>query len=135
MREGVHFNEQFVCERPSVPVTIRSFRQRAGAVFMLRSKALDEFAIRGQWIDGRGHLLFIGSPWVDSLEGLYASGLRLKDFGAHESVSDYLFLLQLRDQALRDAKDLHERALAKQKELEAAHAELLHQAGHDPACR
>lgn len=119
LADGVSF------DRPAVPVELEAIRQSSNTVFVLRTRS--GLRLRGQWLATSGQHLFVGSPMVHSLEELTAAGLSLADFAAHDPVTDYLFLLQTRDQALRDTRELHDQALRKQRALEEAHRSLLEQ--------
>ena len=72
--------------------------------------------LRGQMLEltpgQRG--IFLGSPWITDLAMLERAGLSLGDFPLHDSISDFLLLLQTKATALADAAELA-RALAQER--------------------
>ena len=68
------------------------------------------FSIRGQIESLKtGHeLLFIGSPWFDSIENVNNAGLNLHDFAHHDTLTDMLHLLKTQEITNQDLKHLLE---------------------------
>jgi two-component system cell cycle sensor histidine kinase PleC len=55
---------------------------------------------------GSDTLAFLGSPWITSLDQLPRLGLTVSDFAIHDSIADFLFLIQAQKTALEDASQL-----------------------------
>jgi len=65
-------------------------------------------------------VVFLGQPWVTAPGELSTLGIGMSDFPAHTAVAEYLMLLQVRDQALRDAKTISKRLKEKTADLRVA---------------
>jgi len=78
--------------------------------------------LRGQFVaqEDPPVLFFLASPWVTSVEQLNGFGLNLRDFPAHDSTADYLFLLRARDVGLAETKLLSERLRQQSVDLQRA---------------
>ena len=61
---------------------------------------------RGQSLRAGERLIFLGTPWFIDPAELAPAGLSLDDFAPHDSLIDYLTLLQTKNTALRDANNL-----------------------------
>ena len=61
---------------------------------------------RGQLIQTSNSIIFLGTPWVTSLEALQGTNLKFSDFAAHDPISDFLILLRTSSTSLKDAKEL-----------------------------
>ncbi len=59
-------------------------------------------------LDDREQLLFVGTPCLLQLEDLKLLGLKINDFPLHDSLVDFLFLLQARNVALAESQELNE---------------------------
>lgn len=58
-------------------------------------------------LDEREQLLFVGTPCLLQLEDLKSLGLKINDFPLHDSLVDFLFLLQARNVALTESQKLN----------------------------
>jgi len=79
--------------------------------------------LRGQLLEAGTSALFLGSPWVTSLDALTGLGLRLNDFSAADPVTDLLMLFGAQTSALADAQQLATqlREAAQRQEHQATH--------------
>ncbi len=59
-------------------------------------------------LDETDQLLFVGTPCLLQLEDLRSLGLKINDFPLHDSLVDFLFLLQARNVALAESQQLNE---------------------------
>ncbi len=59
-------------------------------------------------LDEKEQLLFVGTPCLLQLEDLKSLGLKINDFPLHDSLVDFLFLLQARNVALTESQQLNE---------------------------
>lgn len=73
---------------------------------------------RGQTLRTGDRLVFVGAPWVASPEELEPAGLTLDDFAPHDSITEYLTLLQEKHTALQDATGLSRDLRLAQQQLE-----------------
>lgn len=63
--------------------------------------------LRGQVVElGPGVGAFLCSPWITDFATLERAGLALSDFPLHDSITDFLLLLQTKATALADAAEL-----------------------------
>lgn len=77
--------------------------------------------MRGQMFrEGDERVYFAGSPWLEDLDALERSSLRLSDFAVHDASIDYVALMQGLNTSLADARELADRlALANRRAQEA----------------
>jgi PAS domain S-box-containing protein len=117
---GAVTNRHFQLIRPDVPWNIEALAL-PGTLFLLRHTALG-LLLRGEMRrlpDGRG-LLFLGSPWVTNLGELRDLGLSIRDFPIHDSISDFLFLIQSKNVTLAETERLAAAVSAQRVELRLA---------------
>ncbi len=131
---GDVWNGYFRIVTPNVPATYAAIREQCFTVFFVES--LDKrFKLKGQMLptehDGRQLLLVLASPVVREMSSVSGIGLSLKDFAIHDSVIDFLILLQTKTNSINDVKNMAERLKKEvaerreaQKDLQAANASL-----------
>ncbi|MCP9837028.1 response regulator [Cyanobium sp. N.Huapi 1H5] len=68
-------------------------------------------------LDAVEQLLFVGTPCLLQLEDLKSLGLKINDFPLHDSLVDFLFLLQARNVALSESQQLNDVLTAQRAEL------------------
>ena len=119
---------------PNVPPHFAAIREQCFTVFFVES--LDKrFKLKGQMLptvhEGRELVLFLASPVVREMSSVSSIGLSLKDFAIHDSVIDFLILLQTKTNTINDVKNMAERLKKEvaerreaQKDLQAANASL-----------
>ncbi|MEM7385123.1 MAG: ATP-binding protein [Verrucomicrobiota bacterium] len=81
--------------------------------------------IKGQVIvdrESEGSALFLGTLCLQSDAELKESGLTLSDFPIHDSVNDFLALLETKENMLRESSELQRRVVCKNNELSAREA-------------
>ncbi|MCP3916500.1 MAG: response regulator [bacterium] len=68
----------------------------------------NDLQLRGQMmpVPDEGHVVFLGTPWFDDTTQLEKIGVTLRDFAVHDSVADYVVLLQSTTRALENSRDL-----------------------------
>jgi len=117
---GDHLSEHLALQRPKIPLEFSALAENQGRLFVFKLTGAELF-LRGQItvVPNTDHeLLFLGSPWVDKLDVLVKHGISLSDYCAHDSAVDYLFLLQAKDAALREAAEAQERLREHRAQLE-----------------
>ncbi|BAB73978.1 response regulator [Anabaena sp. FACHB-709] len=102
-----YLGEHFQISRPKCLTSFEGICQQTRSLFILQAH-YQEIQLKGQMLnlESRDHLLFLGSPWITDIADLKNLGLKINDFPLHDSVSDYLFLLQAKNSALADAQKL-----------------------------
>lgn len=122
---GRHFFDLFKVTRPFVEnesfATLKSLQKQLVVIDSIIDGATN-FSIRGQIESLKtGHeLLFIGSPWFDSIENVNNAGLNLHDFAHHDTLTDMLHLLKTQEITNQDLKHLLETINKQKNELKEA---------------
>jgi signal transduction histidine kinase len=62
-------------------------------------------------------ILFVGSPWISDVTELNRFELKLSDFAIHESISDFLFLIQAQNNSIVDMNKLTTKLTVQKEEL------------------
>ncbi len=117
---GAKLSDQFSLERPGVQCSFDAIAQNLGSFFLLRSSAQEQLMLRGQMLPlpKQQAMLFLGSPWITEVSALKKLGLKLSDFAPHESIADFLFVLQAKTTSLSDASHLADRLAEANQSLE-----------------
>ena len=105
---GDSFSHHFRIQRPEGPLTFEAIQHHTQSVFLLNAISVEGLVLKGQMvpIEEEHVIVFLGSPWVTTVEDVAQLGLSLKDFAVHDSISDYLFLIQTQTTSLADASRL-----------------------------
>jgi signal transduction histidine kinase len=103
----VSFPDHFTVRRPALALNFDSLAEATPTIFLIEARARPELVLKGQFVpcDGGG-LAFVGSPWVTDLLALSRLGLTVSDFAIHDSIADFLVLIQAQKTALADAGQL-----------------------------
>jgi signal transduction histidine kinase len=102
------FTEHFTIRRPSVELEFDALGREGHTIFLLAAHQPQELVLKGQMVlqsDGDA-LAFLGTPWITSLDQLPRFGLTISDFAIHDSIADFLVLIQAQKTALDDASKL-----------------------------
>ena len=126
---GRYLAEGFEVIRPVLTVNVREIESHLENVFILKVKGEEEILIRGQFYRKESNefgaiLLFIGSPWISSLEDLKQCGLELSDFPPHHPLGDLLVLLQTERTNQQELRELAEKLRISGEELRRQNEEL-----------
>jgi signal transduction histidine kinase len=103
------FQAHFTVRRPSLlALDFESLAAESDTIFLLDARAPAGLVLKGQMmpLSGGQALAFLGSPWIISLDQLREFSLTVSDFAVHESIADFLVLLQAQKTALEDATKL-----------------------------
>jgi signal transduction histidine kinase/ActR/RegA family two-component response regulator len=110
LRTGDPLQAQFEIMRPP-----RAFErwdrhlERPRTIWVLRDPE-SGLRLRGQMLTtDDGCAYFAGSPWLEDLDALDRSNLRLSDFAVHDASIDYVALMQGLHTSLQDARELADR--------------------------
>ena len=102
---GSRLDEHTGLLSPKVSFTYDSLERQQHALILLRTR--NNVTLRGQVVATEADVLvFVGSPWIADPALLEETGVTLSDFALHDSVADYMFLLQAQTTALQDARRL-----------------------------
>lgn len=99
---GSQFTECFQINRPIMQAAdFAAISKQSRSIFILKS--LDsEMILKGQMVpvDEGEVIFFLGSPIITEISQLNQIGIKLKDFAIHDSVADFLFLLQAKSRLM-----------------------------------
>lgn len=105
MRPGVALCEYVTLSSPRVSFTFQELVAHERSLILL--KTFTDVLLRGQVVPiDAERLMFVGSPFIADPALLERMGIELADFALHDSVADYMFLLQAQTTALDDAREL-----------------------------
>lgn len=114
---GNFFSEIFSVKRPAPETTeFESLKDICNQLVVLEVHNEDKTVLRGQFeyfIESH-QLLFIGSPWFDSMEKVKHTNLNINDFAYHDPLIDLLHVLKTQEITNNDLKELL-RTVSKQK--------------------
>lgn len=103
--------------RPKVALTFESIQRQAKSLFILRLFKNDiQFKGQMMYSDRDDLFFFLGSPWITETGNLGPKGLKLKDFAVHDPIIDFLFLLQTKNTALNETRQLADALIQQQQE-------------------
>ena len=94
---GRAFNEGYKISRPeTAKQDFKSLKDLCGQLVTIEILNQNKNLLRGQfeYIENEDQLLFVGSPWFNSIEQVTESNLTLNDFSNHEPLIDLLHMLK-----------------------------------------
>ncbi|MGH9089083.1 MAG: putative bifunctional diguanylate cyclase/phosphodiesterase [Acidimicrobiales bacterium] len=111
MGPGMALPDHVRLSSPRVPLTFDELLDHQSSLILLQT--VTDVTLRGQVVAlDPERLMFVGSPWIADPKLLEEMGINLSDFALHDSVADYMFLLQAQTTALDDARELAARLQA-----------------------
>lgn len=116
LQEGL-IGDHFEPHRGQAGLDLAAIAARAPSYELLRLKATGRLW-RGQTLLSDHGLVFVGTPWFVDTDELAPTGLTLDDFALHDPIAEYLALLEDKNTALRDAKELSRELRSAQRQLE-----------------
>ena len=101
-------HETFVLQRPKVSYDYESLSVKNALLCIFSLASRSDIRLRGQLlVEPEGEILiFVGSPYFQSIDEIKEAGLSLRDFAAHDNTPDLLLLLRANHVALEDAEGL-----------------------------
>ncbi len=119
---GNALEQHFCITLPQVPASFDAICMELQSVFLLEARQGD-LQLKGQMLHLEAHevFLFLCSPWVTEISKLDRLGLSLNDFATHDSIIDFLFLMQAQQTALADTKKLTEKLSLQRMQLRESH--------------
>lgn len=95
---GELFTTVFELNRPGLvdPVDFEVLKSLVNRFLLLKGKKAGGVKLRGQleWLSGSDELLFVGTPWFESIDEVRQRNLTLIDFAAHDQAVDLLHVLR-----------------------------------------
>ncbi len=107
--ENFLFHDVYKLDRPFIALNeINDFEALIDQVVIISHVQDSSYRFRGQfeWFGNKEAILFIGSPWFDSIDTLSQSGLTMSDFAVHDSAFDLLNVLKTKEIVNDDIKQL-----------------------------
>lgn len=115
-----------VCEieRPVLSnVNLTSIAELSQSLFLLNVRAT-RMRLKGQMLIVSQQIVFLGTPWITNLQEMEPLGLSLSDFALHDSLTDFLVLVQSKNAALADAQKLAQTLTRQREKLRRANQKL-----------
>lgn len=105
LKENVSFNDFFALKRPKAETnTFDELLHFSNQLVVIESK-LDGVALRGQFELHNGQLLFVGSPWFNSMNEVVEKNLTINDFAIHDPLLDLLHVLKNQEISAKEIKE------------------------------
>jgi PAS domain S-box-containing protein len=124
VRPGAKLGELFRPLRPHMAAEFDAFERHLGSLLVMECLA-HPVTLRGSVQRLRPDLmLYACSVWITDLAALEPAGLSFRDIPAYDASADLLFVLQTKERALADAKQLADKLMTQRAEMRAANAEL-----------
>jgi PAS domain S-box-containing protein len=121
------FTAHFTIPRPHSPVhAFDDLLQLQSQLIVLQNTTDNNIKLRGQleYLDKTDEVLFVGSPWFDSMEQVKAYDLNIEDFANHDPMIDLLHVLKTQEITNDDLKALVTTINRQKKELKQANQEI-----------
>ena len=114
------FGKHFTVYRPHLEhPDFTSILENKDGLFILRTKHEPVMQIRGQWMKPEHNqgLLFVGSPWFNTLAAIKEQGLAINDFAIHDPIIDLLHVIKTNEIGMADLREVLDRLNLQQREL------------------
>ncbi len=121
------FSRYFRIKRPEIEVqSFESINNLHNQIVVIECLNEDRTTLRGQieWLENTNQLLFIGSPWFNSIENVISNNLSLNDFAFHDPMIDLLHVLKTQEITTEDLKHLLKTVNQQKNELKNAAKEI-----------
>lgn len=127
IRPGIRIAEVFLPHRPAHEWTLDDLRNGQSILYVVRCVG-SHWLLRGQVQrirESPDHFALLGSPWIQDAESLHKQGLTVTDFAIHDVSMDLIQVVESKRIANADLRDLNERLVRQQAELQRVNAEIL----------
>ncbi len=124
---GKSFIDSYKVNRPHITeLNFETLKALTNQLLVLHCANEQQTVLRGQieYLPEKNQLLFIGSPWLDSIEQVVKNKLSLNDFARHDSMTDLLHVLKAQENNSADMKELFNRVNKQKDELKKANKEI-----------
>ena len=109
LQKGHLLSEYLAIKRPSLTFEELQGSDITNQIILFCGKSKSDVVLRGQFEylhEERDNLLFIGTPWFDSVEQVVENGLTIRDFATHDPMIDLLHVLKNQEIATEETRIL-----------------------------
>lgn len=121
---GKPFEQAFNVKRPSIDqINFQVLKEKEDQLLVLELTDISNpMSFRGQieWIEEENQLIYLGSPWVNSIDQLNENNLTIRDFSFHDPLIDLLYVLRIQEINAEELKELLQKVNNQKNELKAA---------------
>lgn len=105
LKVNVPFTDFFTLKRPHAETnTFEELLDFSGQLVIIEN-SLDGVSLRGQFEFLNGQLLFVGSPWFNSMNEVVEKKLTINDFAIHDPLLDLLHVLKNQEISAKELKE------------------------------
>ena len=122
-----NFFDSYKIKRPALKETdFESLKSLSSQLLVLECLNEKQINLRGQidFLPETNQLIFLGSPWLSSIEEVIENKLTLHDFAFHDSMTDLLHVMKTQENANEDLKFLLKTVNRQKDELKNANKEI-----------
>lgn len=127
LRKNAPLNIYFSVPRPYTPLdAAENLVELNNQLVILESTIPGKPRLRGQLevLEESGELLFVGSPWFDSMEQVLENNLVIDDFARHDPMIDLLHVLKTQEITNDDLRQLLKTVKSQKEKLQLANREI-----------
>ena len=109
LEHGANFFERFQVKRPALATnSFETLKAEVNKLIVIETIEEKPIALRGQFefIEETKQLLFLGSPWFESMELIKSKSLSIHDFAYHDPLIDLLHVLKTQEIVNEEVKEL-----------------------------
>ncbi len=121
---GRPFGDAFIVKRPTIQqYNFEAFKEKEDQLLVLELIDItNPMSFRGQieWIEEENQLMYLGSPWVNSIDQLNENKLTIRDFSFHDPLIDLLHVLRIQEINAKELNELLQKVNNQKNELKAA---------------
>lgn len=124
-KKELNFNNDFFIHRPFFQqISFEILKQEASQIFIIEL-VRENMILRGQFISSKDNcsIIFIGSPYIQSLEQLKEKEFNINDFAPHDATFDFLNLVDNIENQGKEINKLHQQLVFTSKKLEQSEAD------------
>ncbi len=106
LQKSTSFQDNFIIKRPHLEnPTFNEIINNSNQLTVIENK-INGISLRGQFELLNNSLLFVGSPWFDSMHEVVEKKLTLHDFALHDPLIDLLHVLNNQENNSNELKEL-----------------------------
>ena len=120
---GRNFSDSFYVKRPHIDsITFESLKLLSNQLLVIECFNERKTNLRGQldFLPDTNQIVFLGSPWFDTIEDVIENKLSLHDFAFHDSMTDLLHVMKTQENTNEDLKYLLQTVNRQKDELKRA---------------
>lgn len=124
LEKDVRFADFFALKRPHVEeLSLQVLNSYSSQLVVIQSNH-DGISLRGQFEFLNDQLLFVGSPWFNSMNDVVEKNLTINDFAIHDPLLDLLHVLKNQEISAKELKETLETINKQRNELKKAYKEI-----------